>query len=417
MSANAPRARAGNGTPSLDAAVLRCEAPQTAHRLGPVQPLTLGVVATSRKPDERRQAIHPAHLGRIDADLRARMFFERGYGDELGSSDAEIAPLVGGLLQREELFARCDVILLPKPLAEDLETLRPGQVVWGWPHCVQDREMTQLAIDRRVTLIAWEAMNHWTRDGHFSVHVFHKNNELAGYCSVLHAFALLGVSGDYGRRLSAAVISFGATARGAVRGLAALGVSDVSVLTQRAVSAVAAPFASVRMRHFARDPANPSRTLALEGPGPGPLVDVLAEHDVIVNCILQDTDAPLMFVMNEDLGRFRPGTLFIDVSCDEGMAFEWARPTSFAHPMVTVGRGLHYYAVDHSPSFLWNSATWENSEALLEYLPIVMAGPAAWDADETIRRAIEIREGIVENPRILSFQGRESAYPYAVSAP
>jgi alanine dehydrogenase len=378
------------------------------------QQLTLGVVATSRKPDERRQAIHPAHLERIDADLRARMFFERGYGDALGSSDEEIEPLVGGLRSREELFAHCEVLLLPKPLVADLETLRPGQVVWGWPHCVQDREMTQLAIDRRVTLIAWEAMNHWSHDGHFDVHVFHKNNEMAGYCSVLHAFSLLGISGDYGRRLSAAVISFGATARGAVRGLAALGVSDVSVLTQRAVSAVAAPFASVRMRHFARDPANPSRTLALEGPGAGPLVDVLAEHDVIVNCILQDTDAPLMFVMNEDLGRFRPGTLFVDVSCDEGMAFEWARPTSFAAPLLTVGQGLHYYAVDHSPSYLWNAATWENSEALLPYLPTVMAGPDAWDADETVRRAIEIREGEVVNPRILSFQNRESTYPYAV---
>jgi alanine dehydrogenase len=378
-----------------------------------VAPLTLGVVATSRKPDERRQAIHPAHLERIDADLRARMFFERGYGDALGSSDEEIEPLVGGMRSRDELFARCDVLLLPKPLPADLETLRPGQVVWGWPHCVQDREMTQLAIDRRVTLIAWEAMNHWTHDGHFNVHVFHKNNELAGYCSVLHALQLVGSSGDYGRRLRAAVISYGATARGAVRGLSALGVSDVSVLTQRAVSAVAAPFASVRMGHFERDPADPTRTRALEPPEP--LAQVLARYDIVVNCILQDTDAPLMFVMNEDLGRFRPGTLFIDVSCDEGMAFEWARPTSFAKPMVTVGRGLHYYAVDHSPSFLWNSATWENSEALLEYLPIVMAGPAAWDADETIRRAIEIREGIVKNPRILSFQGRESTYPYAVS--
>ena len=275
--------------------------------------------------------------------------------------------------------------------------------------------MTQLAIDRRVTLIAWEAMNHWSHDGHFNVHVFHKNNEMAGYCSVLHALSLLGTSGDYGRRLRAAVISFGATARGAVRGLSALGVSDVSVLTQRAVSAVAAPFASVRMGHFERDPADPARTRALEPPEP--LAQVLARYDIVVNCILQDTEAPLMFVMNEDLGHFRPGTLFIDVSCDEGMGFEWARPTSFAHPMVTVGRGLHYYAVDHSPSFLWDSATWENSEALLEYLPIVMAGPAAWDADETIRRAIEIREGIVENPRILSFQGREPTYPYAVRGP
>jgi alanine dehydrogenase len=380
------------------------------------QPLTLGVVATSRKPDERRQAIHPAHLERIDAGLRARMFLERGYGDRLGSSDEEIAPLVGGLRSREELFADCDVLLLPKPVAEDLQTLRPGQVVWGWPHCVQDREMAQAAIERRVTLIAWEAMNHWTRDGEFSVHVFHKNNELAGYCSVLHALQLMGWTGDYGRRLSAAVISFGATARGAVRGLSALGVSEVSVLTQRAVAAVASPFASVRMLHFSRDPANPSRALALGRPTPVPLVEVLAEHDIVVNCILQDTDAPLMFVMDADLARFRPGTLFVDVSCDEGMAFEWARPTSFADPLLTVGQGLHYYAVDHSPSFLWNSATWENSEALLGYLPIVMAGPAAWDADETIRRAIEIREGMVCNPRILSFQNRESTYPYAVSA-
>ena len=41
-----------------------------------------------------------------------------------------------------------------------------------------------------------------------------------------------------------------------------------------------------------------------------------------------------------------------------------------------------------------------------------MAGPEAWEADETIRRAIEIREGLVENPRILSFQGRSADYPY-----
>jgi alanine dehydrogenase len=376
------------------------------------RPLSLGVVATSRKQDERRLAIHPAHVERIDADLRARMVLERGYGTAFGVSDAQLAPLVGGLAGREELLASCDVLVLPKPLPEDLETLRPGQVVWGWPHCVQDRRMTQLAIDRRLTLIAWEAMNRWTHDGRFSVHVFHKNNELAGYCSVLHALSLIGSTGDYGRRLRAAVISFGATGRGAVRGLSALGISDVTVLTQRSVAAVASPFASVVMQHFERDPAHPRRVLALEAPDPGPLAEVLAQYDVIVNCVLQDTDEPLMFVMDEDLPRFAPGTLFVDVSCDEGMGFEWARPTSFAEPLLAVGDGLHYYAVDHSPSYLWNSATWENSEALLEYLPAVMAGPAAWEADETIRRAIEIRDGRIENPRILSFQGRSATYPH-----
>lgn len=377
-----------------------------------MDPLSIGAVATSRKQDERRLAIHPAHVERIDPGVREQLYLERGYGERFGVPDEQLAPLVGGMREREELLAGCDVLLLPKPLAADLETLRPGQVVWGWPHCVQDRQMTQLAIDRGLTLIAWEAMNHWTASGHFSVHVFHKNNEVAGYCSVLHALELLGTTGDYGRRLRAAVISFGATARGAVRALSALGISDVTVLTQRNVSAVASPFASVRMQHFARDPANPARTLALKAPEPGPLAEVLAGYDVIVNCILQDTDEPLTFVTNDDLDLFAPGTLFVDVSCDEGMGFEWARPTSFADPIFTVGRGLHYYAVDHSPSFLWNSATWENSEALLEYLPTVMAGPPAWDADETIRRAIEIRDGHVQNPRILSFQQRSPTYPH-----
>jgi alanine dehydrogenase len=377
--------------------------------------LTAGVVASSRKPDERRLAIHPAHLARIDPGTRERLYLERGYGERFGVADADLSPLVAGLRSREELLAECDVIVLPKPLAEDLETLRRGQVVWGWPHCVQDVDMTQAAVDRGLTLIAWEAMNHWTRDGNFSVHVFHKNNELAGYCSVLHALGLRGLTGDYGRRLRAAVISFGATARGAVRALSALGVSDVTVLTQRSTAAVASPFASVVLQHFERDPANPSRTMLLEEPEPGPLAEVLAGYDVIVNCILQDTDQPLMFVMEEDLDRFEPGALFIDVSCDEGMGFEWARPTSFAEPLIALGRGLHYYAVDHSPSFLWNSATWENSDALLEYLPVVMGGPARWDANETIRRAIEIREGVIQNPRIISFQGRAEEYPHALA--
>ena len=93
-----------------------------------------------------------------------------------------------------------------------------------------------------------------------------------------------------------------------------------------------------------------------------------------------------------------------------------AIPTSFADPMLTVGDGIHYYAVDHSPSHLWNSATWEISEALLPYLPKVMSGPAEWNADETIQRAIEIRDGVIQNPSILSFQGRGADYPHAVEA-
>jgi alanine dehydrogenase len=378
-----------------------------------MEQLSLGVVSTSRKPDEHRLAIHPAHLGRIDADLRRRIFLERGYGERFGVSDDQLAAQVGGLRSRAQLIDECDVVVLPKPSAEDLVAMRDGQVLWGWPHCVQDEALTQVAIDRRLTLIAWEAMNHWTDEDNFSLHVFHKNNELAGYCSVLHAFALTGMTGAYGRRLRAAVISFGATARGAVTALFALGVHDATVLTHRSVSAVAAPIAPARLVHYERDAEHPSRTLALKSYGRGPVADFLAEHDVVVNCILQDTDQPLIFVTNDELELFTPGRLLIDVSCDEGMGFEWARPTSFADPMLTVAPGVRYYAVDHSPSYLWDSATWEISEALIPFLATVMSGGEAWAADQTVRRAIEIRAGVVQNPRILSFQSRSPEYPHA----
>ncbi|MFZ1412282.1 MAG: hypothetical protein WAS07_12550 [Micropruina sp.] len=255
-------------------------------------------------------------------------------------------------------------------------------------------------------------MNHWHRDGSFSLHVFHKNNELAGYCSVLHALQLAGSSGDYGRRLSAVVIGFGATARGAVTALNALGVHEVDVLTHREAAAVASPIHSARIVHFDTDRSSERVSQAVTEEGPVPLAGFLAEHDIIVNCVLQDTDAPLMFIGDDDLPTLKPGTLIVDVSCDEAMGFSWARPTTFADPTFVVGENVLYYAVDHSPSHLWNSATWEISEALLPFLEPVLRGSRAWDENPSIRRAIEIRDGVIQNAAILSFQARDPKHPH-----
>ncbi|MCY4727388.1 N(5)-(carboxyethyl)ornithine synthase [Nocardioides sp. STR2] len=376
--------------------------------------LGLGVIGTSAKENEHRLPLHPEHLSRLAPDVASRTTLEHGYADRFGLSDDDLAPHVAGFASREEILRDSDVVLLPKPQHEDVAAMRAGQVLWGWPHCVQDPVITELAIERELTLIAFEAMNHWTADGHVGLHVFHKNNELAGYCSVLQAMELVGVTGDYGRRLSAVVIGFGATARGAVTALNAHGVSDVAVLTTRGVAAVGSPIHSVRIRQFDHDPDDPGASQVITDEGRVPLAPYLAKHDIVVNCTLQDTAAPLTYLRTEDLAGFRTGSLIVDVSCDEGMGFSWAVPTTFDDPMFTVGGRVHYYAVDHSPSYLWNSATWENSEALLPFVDAVLAGPRAWDADETITRATEIRDGRIRNPAILAFQGRAAEHPYRV---
>jgi alanine dehydrogenase len=373
--------------------------------------LALGVIGSSAKENEHRLPLHPEHLAGLDADVRARTTLEHGYGARFGFSDAELADVVAGFASREEILAVSDVVLLPKPQHEDVAQLREGATLWGWPHCVQDPELTQLAIDRHHTLIAFEAMNHWTHDGHVGVHVFHKNNELAGYCSVIHALQLTGRTGDYGRRLRAVVIGFGATARGAVTALNAHGVHDVCVLTSRGVAAVGSPIHSVRILQFDQDAGGEHLSHVITERGRVPIAPFLAERDVVVNCTFQDTAAPLIYLTHEDVALFRPRSLVVDVSCDEGMGFEWARPTSFDEPMFAVGN-IDYYGVDHSPSYLWDSATWENSLALIPFLRPVLEGPAAWDADETLRRAIEVREGHVANPAILAFQGRAADHPH-----
>lgn len=376
--------------------------------------LTIGIYGPSSLENEYRLPIHPSHFSRIDEEVSRSLFVETGYGAKFGVTDAELAEQVGGVLDRAQLIEQCDVILVPKMQAVDLAELRDGQTVWGWPHCVQDDEIAQLAIDKKLTLIAFEAMNHWNSDGSFGLHVFHKNNELAGYASVIHSMELMGVTGDYGRRLTAAVIGFGATARGAVTALNAHGVHDVRVLTMRNVSAVASPIHSAQMVQIDHDDqdGHGGSFVTIEDEGRVALAPYLAESDIVVNCTLQDPEHPITYLYDEDLAAFRPGSLIVDVSCDEGMGFSWAKPSTFENPMSIVGNQVHYYAVDHTPSLLWNSATWEVSEALLDYLETVIGGPGSWQQSETIRKAIEIQDGIVLNDKVLAFQGRGNEYPY-----
>lgn len=379
--------------------------------------LGLGVIGSSAKENEHRLPIHPDHLAHLDPDLQQQITLEHGYGAWFGVDDAALSAHVAGFASRAQLLAESDVVLLPKPQLADVTAMGRGQVLWGWPHCVQDTDLTQAAIDRSLTLIAFEAMNHWTGDGAVGLHVFHKNNELAGYCSVLHALQLAGLTGDYGRRLSAVVIGFGATARGAVTALNAHGVHEVAVLTNRAVAAVGSPIHSVRIRQFEHDPGAVQPSSVITERGREPLPSYLAENDIVVNCTLQDTANPLIYLREADLGAFRPGSLLVDVSCDLGMGFEFARPTSFEEPTFVVGDNVLYYGVDHTPSYLWNSATWENSNALVPFLRRVLEGGPAWDADDTLSRAIEIREGRVVNPAVLAFQGRSADPPYRLLAP
>ncbi len=368
-----------------------------------------GFVGTSLKENEHRLPIHPRHLDRIPEELRPSLRFERGYGGRLGLTDTDLERFCGGVLERREILGTCHLAVLPKPVREDFEALREGGILWGWPHCVQQRELTQIAIDKRQTLIAFEAMFRWRRGGDRGVHIFYKNNELAGYCSVLHALELAGIDGHYGPRRRVAVLGFGSVSRGAVYALEGRGFTDISIYTQRPPYLVKDQ--KFGCHHYQMRRGTVGMEAVREGGSVGSLAEELAAADVIVNGTLQDTDDPLMYLNGGDVPKLKPGSLIVDVSCDEGMGFPFARPTTFEEPIFAAGAAT-YYAVDHTPTYLWDAATWEISESLLPYLATVMGGPETWRTDDTVARAIEIRDGVIQNPKILTFQHRDAAYPH-----
>ncbi|MBU1464903.1 MAG: N(5)-(carboxyethyl)ornithine synthase [Gammaproteobacteria bacterium] len=375
--------------------------------------LTFGVIGTSRKTDERRYPIHPEHLARIPEYLRHRLIFEEGYGSAFNISDDEIAAQTGGIATRHEILADIGAVIIAKPVLADLEELREGGILWGYVHCVQQREITQAALDRKLTLIAFEDMFVWSPTGQVGRHTFYKNNEMAGYCAVIHALQLKGIDGHYGNQRKVVIFSFGAVSRGAIYALKAHGFRDITICIQRPDHEVREEVLDCHYVKVREGQKGEARMVVVEHDGTiRPLTELIGETDIIVNGTFQETDHPTNFIIESEAASLKPNCLIIDVSCDEGMGFFFAKPTSFQEPMFQYNT-IDYYAVDHTPSYLWESATRSISAALIVYLENVLEGREHWQQNETIRRAINIDEGVIKNPLILSFQNREITPPYA----
>ena len=139
--------------------------------------------------------------------------------------------------------------------------------------------------------------------------------------------------------------------------------------------------------------------------------DLIGESEIIINGTYQDTDNPVDFVTEEEKDSLKAGSLIVDVSCDEGMGFYFAKPTTFKNPILQIN-SIDYYAVDHTPSYLWESASRSISAALIVYLPAILENRTSWMKNSTIQKAINIDRGVIKKESVLTFQDRMADYPH-----
>jgi N5-(carboxyethyl)ornithine synthase len=314
---------------------------------------TMGFVK-SHKCGEKRRALIPTDFQSIKH--RDSLYFEQGYGESVGFSDEDYASLGARIVSREECLA-CDIITDVKlGDADYLDDIEDGKVLFGWAHAVQSLDFTSSVIKGSHTVVAWEEI---FEDGRY---IFYRNREIAGEAGVLQAYMYCGKM-PYDTRV--AILGNGQTAKGAMRILHGLG-AEVDVYPRRLE------------KLFRKN---------------------MFDYDVLVNCVMWDTNRTDRIIYREDLSKMKTGTMIIDISCDPGLEVETTRATTIEDPVYEVD-GVIHYAVDNTPAMYPITVTKTLSSGISKYIDIMIEG----EYPGNVQEATVIRGGRIQDERIRSFR-------------
>lgn len=309
----------------------------------------------SHKENENRRAITLESLR--DIKNKSSIFVEKGYGLVLGISDDDLSNAGINVVPREEVLSK-DIICDPKiGDAEYLSQLK-NQTIFGWVHAVQNRDITDKLINRKLTAYAWEDMYESGR------HSFWRNNEIAGEAAILHAYMCHGIF-PYDSKV--AVLGRGNSARGAIKTLNYMGADVISYDRKT------------------------EQLLRAE----------IGEYDVIVNAILWDTNRKDHIIYKEDLVRMKKNAMIIDISCDRNGGIETSVPTTIEDPTYVID-GIRHYVVDHTPSIFHKTTSESISQVVASVLDSLIEGNPA----TVLIDAKCIENGKILDERIINFQNR-----------
>lgn len=318
---------------------------------------TLGFPKSTKK-NEKRRAILPEQISLIKN--KSYIYIEEGYGEELGYSDLDYVKEGANIVSQEKVLEQ-DIICDPKiGDADYLENLHNGQIIFGYIHAVQNKDITDKIINNKNTAVAWEDMYENGR------HIFWRNNELAGEAAIMHAFTLYG---KLPYECKVAVIGKGNTARGAYRILSSLG-AEIVVYDRKT-----------------------EKLLRQE----------IGNYDVIVNGVLWDTSRDDHIIYKEDLKNMKYNSMIIDISCDKAGGIETSVPTTLEVPVYKLDGVLHY-VVDHTPSLIFQTVSKLFGNELIKYLDEMIE--EGIDKNKVLKNAIIIKEGVILDNRIIKYQNR-----------
>ncbi len=351
---------------------------------------------------EYRVAITPVGVRELTAEGH-EVLIERDAG--AGSSIPDVAfERAGAKLVRaaEDVWGDAELVLKVKePLASEFPMLRPGQILFTYLHLAAHRDVTEVLINAKTTAIAYETVE--SADGrlpllapmseiagrmapHVSAHFLER---AAGGSGVL----MSGVSGVHPAR----VCVIGAGMAGANAAWIAQGMEAEVVLIDKNVERLR----YVDHIHKGRILTLSSATLVIE--------EQVAKADVVIGAVLVPGALAPKLITAAMMETMRPGSVFVDISIDQGGCAETSHVTTHTHPTY-VTHGVVHYCVGNMPGAVPHTSTYALTNATLPYaVELARKGlVAAVREDPALAKGVNVHEGRVTNQPVAQAHRLES---------
>jgi alanine dehydrogenase len=282
--------------------------------------------------------------------------FGSGYPDEdYVKAGAEIVE------QAKEVFARADMIVKVKePLKAEFPLLRKGQILFTYLHLAASKPLTEALLKSGVTAVAYETIQVDHR-----LPLLEPMSEIAGRMSVVMGANFLakynggsgvllgGVPGVLPGRV--VIVGGGTSGVNALRMAKGLG-ADVTILD---IDVERMRFLDIAIENLHTLYSNEAN-----------LDELMPDCDLLIGAVLLPGAKAPKLITRAMLRKMKRGSVFVDISIDQGGCAETSRPTTHLDP-VYVEEGVTHYCVANMPAAYARTATQALTNVTYRYVELL----------------------------------------------
>jgi len=348
-------------------------------------------VPTEIKRDEYRVGILPVGVEEL---TRAghRVIVQAGAGLGSGIADHDYlrhgADLVG---QAKEVYEQADLIIkVNEPQAEELQLLRPGQMVFAYFHFAADRALTEGMLNTGAIAVAYETL----RDDRGRLPLLTPMSEVAGRMSIQEGAKYLERP-QMGRGILLGGVPGVEPAHITIIGGGVVGANAAKVAAGFGASIGLLDIDTDRLRYL--DDIMPKNVTTLFSDR-HTIREQLRRADLVIGAVLVPGAKAPVLIEEDDLRLMKPGSVIIDVAIDQGGCCATSRPTTHSDPTFVVNDVVHY-CVTNMPGAVGRTSTFALCNVTLPWaLRIANLGlEKAAEQFRPIARAINVYRGQVTN--------------------